>query len=135
MWAWVPNDNLSRILVFSISEMSSGKSLMAAILYAILLNFKHLFLYVAPVYFIFLLKTYCFSSSPSVTAPSRDFIPQGILLIGCKQWIDTRLFSFKKFTILGSSVALIFAISLGPFIALGQIGQVLSRLFPFGRFF
>ena len=34
---------------------------------------------------------------------------------------------------LGAPVALVFAVSLGPFVRFGQLGQLASRLFPFGR--
>lgn len=38
-----------------------------------------------------------------------------------------------RFISLANTVVLIFAISLGPFILMGQLSQLLSRLFPFTR--
>lgn len=71
-----------------------------------LLNFKHLFLYISPAYFIYLLKHYCFTRKG---------------------------FSVINFVKLGALVATVFLVSFGPFVILGQLGQVISRLFPFKR--
>ncbi|KAG9304272.1 hypothetical protein G9A89_019834 [Geosiphon pyriformis] len=90
-----------------------GNDLASGILFAILLNFKHIFLYLAPAYFVYLLRHYCFQDAGKSAGSSR--------------------FLFKNFIVLGASVAITFAISFAPFIYLGQMGQVLSRLFPFTR--
>ena len=39
--------------------------------FAVLLNFKHIFLYIAPAYFVFLLRSYCFR--PSATEKKGNF--------------------------------------------------------------
>lgn len=65
---------------------------------------KHIFIYIAPVYFFFLLKHYCFGS--------------------IKQFFSNTLK-------LGLVVVSVTAISFGPFI--DHLPQVLSRLFPFKR--
>ncbi len=80
---------------------------MGGILFAVALNFKHLFLYLAPAYFVYLLRHYCISA--------------------------TVVNSFFRLSALGISVIFIFALSFGPFVILGQLPQVLARLFPFGR--
>ena len=82
-----------------------------ALSFAILLNLKHIYLYIAPVYFVFLLKVYCFQQGKG---------------------LDEMLhFSIGKFLKIGISVVTVFALCFAPFVF--HIPQVLSRLFPFKR--
>jgi hypothetical protein len=60
-----------------------------------------------PAYFVYLLRSYCIS-------------PAG----------EIRL---KNFLSLANAVIAVFVVSLGPFALIGQIPQLLSRLFPFTR--
>ncbi|XP_072118873.1 dolichyl pyrophosphate Glc1Man9GlcNAc2 alpha-1,3-glucosyltransferase isoform X3 [Mobula birostris] len=92
-----------------------GRHLESALLFAVLMNFKHIFLYVAPAYGIYLLRSYCFTKS------KQD---------GSIQW---RSFSFSRLFVLGLIVCSVFVASFGPFVAMGQLPQVLARLFPFKR--
>jgi alpha-1,3-glucosyltransferase len=114
------NGFLFGILILSITRILQGRHIEGAMWFAVLLNLKHIFLYIAPAYFIYLLKHYCFNdhsnqSSVTVGPPSLN------------------QFKVKKFTWLGVSVVTIFFASFGPFIINGQLGQVISRLFPFKR--
>lgn len=84
--------------------MFQRKYLQSAFYYSLLLNMKHIFIYIAPVYFFFLLKNYCFGSV-------KQFVTNVIKL--------------------GFVAASVTAISFGPFI--DHLPQVLSRLFPFKR--
>lgn len=68
---------------------------------------KHIFMYMAPAYFVYLLRNTCFKNSST--------------------------FGPGAFIKLALSVTTIFAISLGPFVYLGQTHQLISRLFPFKR--
>ncbi|CAG8545554.1 11103_t:CDS:2 [Dentiscutata erythropus] len=109
------NKNIAYILAASIflnPGLLMGKDLFCGIVFAILLNFKHIFLYLAPAYFVYLLRHYCFKDPGS-----QDF----------------GNFSYSNFIILGLSVMSIFSLSFGPFLYMGQLGQVFSRLFPFKR--
>ena len=83
--------------------------LLSGILFALLLCFKHIYLYLAPAYFVYLLRVYCLN-------PVNMFQPQ--------------LANALK---LGFSIATIFGAAFGPFIAWGQLEQLRSRLFPFAR--
>lgn len=51
------------ILLISISYMLEEKFLKSAFFFAILLNMKHIFLYISPMYIVYLLKIYCLRSS------------------------------------------------------------------------
>ncbi|KAI6106230.1 glycosyltransferase family 57 protein [Pisolithus croceorrhizus] len=101
------NGFLFAILLWSILMARAGRNLYSGVLFAVLLNFKHIYMYLAPAYFVYLLRSYCMSKS-------------GQLLTG-------------RFATLASAVVLVFLISLGPFIWMGQLPQLLSRLFPFTR--
>ncbi|KAL1709214.1 glycosyltransferase family 57 protein [Schizophyllum commune] len=95
------------ILLWSIIMAREGKRLASGILFAVLLNFKHIYMYLAPAYFVYLLRSFCLS-------------PTGRLQI-------------KNFLSLANAVIAVFVSSLGPFMLMGQIPQLLSRLFPFKR--
>jgi alpha-1,3-glucosyltransferase len=100
------NGPLFSILVFSLLEAPTTP-LMSAFLFTTLLCFKHIYLYLAPAYFFYLLRSYCLSS---------NWRPQFLntLKLGC--------------IVLGT-----LAIAFGPFVAMGQIGVLFGRLFPFQR--
>lgn len=103
------NGMLIGLLLLSILYMHQKHYLKSAILFAVLLNFKHIFLYFvsliqAPAYFFYLLKNYCMKSST---------------------------LKIYRLTVLGCTVLLIFTVSLLPF--LSSLPSVMSRLFPFGR--
>lgn len=98
------------IMILSLVLARSKQTLLASgFIFAALLCFKHIYLYLAPAYFVFLLRAYCLS-------------PKSIFQI--------RLVSCIK---LGAGIVAIFATALGPFAVMGQIPQLLSRLFPFSR--
>ncbi|GMH33524.1 hypothetical protein BSKO_01358 [Bryopsis sp. KO-2023] len=98
------NGVLIGLLMWSVLLVEDGRYILGGVLFAVLINMKHLFVYAAPLYFVYLLRAHCWGP-------------------GC-------LWNFTK---LGASVTAIFALSFGPFLWLGQIKQVMSRLFPFGR--
>ncbi|KAI8350594.1 glycosyltransferase family 57 protein [Choanephora cucurbitarum] len=108
------NGLLYGILILSIVEAKRNNLLASGAIFAILLNFKHIYLYLAPAYFVYLLKAYCFVSSSKANRKHNSF-------------------SLTRLITLGSAVVAIFAISFSPFIYLGQIPNLLSRLFPFTR--
>jgi alpha-1,3-glucosyltransferase len=83
--------------------------LVGGLLFAVLLCFKHIFLYLAPAYFVYLLRVYCLYEKPPF-----------------------RVRFGKSFT-LGAGLILVFGACFGPFLYWGQLEQLLSRLFPFSR--
>ncbi|XP_050069661.1 probable dolichyl pyrophosphate Glc1Man9GlcNAc2 alpha-1,3-glucosyltransferase [Anopheles maculipalpis] len=100
------NGFLFGVLLLSIGALMENRSLQAALLFAALLNLKHIFMYVAPVYIVYLLRFYCL----------RDFT------------IGQALGRLIK---LGTIVLGVCLLSFGPFYE--HIPQVFSRLFPFKR--
>ncbi|GAB6020297.1 glycosyl transferase [Chamberlinius hualienensis] len=108
------NGFLFGILLFSINSVMREQHLMGAFLFAVLLNFKHIFLYMAPAYFVYLFRNYCFRSKLDGSA-------------------DLMSFSIKQLSKLGGVVAAVFAVSFLPFIVNGHFYQIISRLFPTKR--
>ncbi|KAJ7961854.1 Alpha-1,3-glucosyltransferase [Quillaja saponaria] len=100
------NGFLLGILLISLSYLEEGKDLMGGFAFAILLCLKHLFAVAAPVYFVYLFRHYC----------------RGGFMRG-----------FSRLLIMGAAVVVVFAVAYGPFLYHGQIEQVISRMFPFGR--
>ncbi|XP_057332830.1 probable dolichyl pyrophosphate Glc1Man9GlcNAc2 alpha-1,3-glucosyltransferase [Microplitis mediator] len=100
------NGFLLGILLLSIARVCKNESisiLQGAAWFAILLNLKHIYLYVAPAFIVWLLKWYCFK--------------------------DNKFFT--RLIQLGMIVITITFASFGPFMS--QLPQVLARLFPFKR--
>ncbi|KAG0717319.1 putative dolichyl pyrophosphate Glc1Man9GlcNAc2 alpha-1,3-glucosyltransferase [Chionoecetes opilio] len=112
------NGFLFGVLFLSIAKMLQRKEIQSAIYFSVLLNLKHIYLYLAPAYFIYLLRSYVLLGP----VPARPDKTQNSLA--------SRVFRLIK---LGAVVVLIFGLSFGPFIAKGQLQQVLTRLFPFKR--
>ncbi|XP_077402825.1 dolichyl pyrophosphate Glc1Man9GlcNAc2 alpha-1,3-glucosyltransferase [Vanacampus margaritifer] len=109
------NGFLFGFLLLSVAKHLRSQHLQGALLFSILLNLKHIYLYVAPAYGVFLLRSFCFTQDN---------------LDGSIKWTS---FSPFRLLALGSIVAAVCSLSFGPFIAMGQLPQVLSRLFPFKR--
>ncbi len=104
------NGFLYGILVLSIVLARKSSGLLASgVVFAVLLCLKHIYLYLAPAYFVYLLRNYC---------------------LGSRSIFDIRLSNCMK---LGVSIALVAATAFGPFAYYGQIQQVPDRLFPFSR--
>ena len=125
------NGFLSGVLLLSVAALARHNYILAGILFSGLLMLKHIYLYIAPAYIVFMFRSYCFRS------------PGGNI-----SWSS---FSLVKLLMLGVSVLLNVALALGPFILTGEtlrqlvppgtiilvspdnLGHVLSRLFPFKR--
>ncbi|KAG7358888.1 dolichyl-P-Glc:Man9GlcNAc2-PP-dolichyl glucosyltransferase [Nitzschia inconspicua] len=94
--------------------------LAGAALFALLLNLKHLYLALAPLYFCYLLERYCLTSTDA-------------------NGVTTKRFLFGKFFVLALVTAITLVLPWIPFVLVDtnypqrQLLQILSRLFPFGR--
>uniref|UniRef100_A0A7S0P5N8 Alpha-1,3-glucosyltransferase n=1 Tax=Calcidiscus leptoporus TaxID=127549 RepID=A0A7S0P5N8_9EUKA len=105
------NGMLIGILLLSLSQIRAERPLCAAALYTLVLNMKHLFLFAAPLYFIYLLRRFVLRFPASTTYA----------------------LAARRLLVIGSLVMAIFALSFGPFAYHKQLPQLLARLFPFGR--
>lgn len=94
------------ILVASIVAARNNRMLLCGLLFSVLLCFKHIYLYLAPAYFVYLLRVYILKNN-------RLNVDNAVKL--------------------GTVVLGVFAIAFGPFIYYGQIPNILERLFPFSR--
>ncbi|XP_065739304.1 dolichyl pyrophosphate Glc1Man9GlcNAc2 alpha-1,3-glucosyltransferase isoform X8 [Phocoena phocoena] len=97
------NGFLSGLMLLSIARLFQKRHKEGAFLFAVLLHFKHIYLYVAPAYGVYLLRSYCFTANK----------PDGSI-----RWNS---FSFLRLISLGLIVFLVSALSLGPFLALPSI--------------
>lgn len=104
------NGFLYGILVLSVAAARTESNLLlSALLFAALLCMKHIYLYLAPAYFVYLFRVYCLS-------------PQSMLRI-----------RFGNAITLAFGLLFVFGTMFGPFIYWRQLDQLLARLFPFAR--
>ncbi|KAH8429445.1 ALG6/ALG8 family glucosyltransferase [Aspergillus melleus] len=104
------NGFLYGILILSIVlARKQSTLLLSGITFAILICLKHIYLYLALAYFVYLLRAYCLD-------PKSVFRPQ-----------------FANIFKLGVCIVGIFAVAFGPFFQMGQLLQLKDRLFPFSR--
>lgn len=89
------NGFLLGMLLLSVSCLKEGKDLMGGFLFAVLLCFKHLFAVAAPVYFVYLLRHYC--------------------------WGRRLVRSLGRLSVMGAVVVVVFAAAYGPFVYYGQV--------------
>ncbi|XP_015511893.1 probable dolichyl pyrophosphate Glc1Man9GlcNAc2 alpha-1,3-glucosyltransferase isoform X1 [Neodiprion lecontei] len=101
------NGFLLGVLMLSLSKVTriskESQVLQGAFWFTVLLNLKHIYVYVAPAFIVWLLRMYCFKNRQCLV----------------------------RILILGSIVILTTTLSFGPFIS--QLPQVITRLFPFKR--
>ncbi|VDD76282.1 unnamed protein product [Mesocestoides corti] len=104
------NGFLFGVLFLSILKVFQGSFLWGGFWFAVLLNLKHTFLYLAPVYFLIILLHYCLTKD---NQPPR--------------------FLFRRLFVMSVVVCGVFTASLGPFLYWGKLPDLLARLFPFQR--
>jgi alpha-1,3-glucosyltransferase len=105
------NGFLYGVLILSIVLARYQKDwlLASGLLFMALLCFKHIYLYLAPAYFVYLLRTYCLGQKSLFTIQFTNCIK------------------------LGGGIVIVAVLAFGPFAYYQQIPQVFSRLFPFSR--
>ncbi|KAF2852587.1 glycosyltransferase family 57 protein [Plenodomus tracheiphilus IPT5] len=100
------------LILSMVLARKSSTLLLSGVIFAILLCFKHIYMYIAPAYFVYLLRAYCLGE--------RSAFP----------YFNIRVFNCAK---LGVGIVAVFAGAFGPFALWGQLDQVFRRLFPFSR--
>ncbi|CAR24515.1 dolichyl-P-Glc:Glc1Man(9)GlcNAc(2)-PP-dolichol alpha-1,3-glucosyltransferase [Lachancea thermotolerans CBS 6340] len=110
------NGFLFAILIASIVAAKHQRYLLCGFFFSTALCFKHIFLYLAPSFFAFLLRVYILDFSNFRFRTYND-------LISMVRW--------KNLFKLGTVVLSVFAVCFAPFIY--QLPQLMSRLFPFSR--
>ena len=101
------------MLILSIVLARNNSTLLlSGLIFAVLLCFKHIYMYLAPAYFVYLLRAYCLAQ--------RSSFP----------YFSIRFFNCVK---LGLGIIAVFASAFGPFALWSQLEQVFRRLFPFSR--
>ncbi|VEU24090.1 DEKNAAC105094 [Brettanomyces naardenensis] len=118
------NGFLFSFLVLSIVNAKLGNHIMCAFWFSVLLCFKHIFMYMAPAFFVYLLSAYCikrrsFKSSDGICTNFK------LLLFDTVKWYNLLQ--------LAAVVLAVFSVAFGPFIYYGEIPQLIKRLFPFSR--
>eukprot|EP00978_Attheya_sp_CCMP212_P015203 scaffold39159_cov54-Attheya_sp.AAC.3 len=94
-----------------------------AILFGLLVGMKHLYLTLAPLYFVYLLRHYCFvprshdnnKNNKSKTSSSSVY------------------FSLPRLLLLGTVTLVVLVVPFVPFVSKEQLMQIMVRLFPFQR--
>ncbi|KAJ5166041.1 hypothetical protein N7492_006337 [Penicillium capsulatum] len=98
------------ILVLSIVLARKQSTLLyCGILFAILLCLKHIYLYLALAYFVYLLRAYCLDPENVLRPRFGNILKLGMCVLGT------------------------FGVAFGPFARWGQLLQLKDRLFPFSR--
>ena len=98
------NGFLSGVLLLSIAAIARHNYIMAGLLFSALLMLKHIYLYIAPAYIVFMFRSYCFKP------------PAGVI-----SWSS---FSLVKLIMLGVSVLFNVGLAMGPFILTGETACV-----------
>ncbi|KAL7681259.1 putative glycosyl transferase, ALG6/ALG8 [Plasmopara halstedii] len=146
------NGMLLGLLILSTTKLRLHQDLQGAFLYAVLLMFKHIYLYAAPLYFIYLLGHYCYVRRLEPAAShSDDHIRNKNKLLETRSSSRTDAhrrirdlresnanFSIWNFLKLGVLVFLVFAVAFGSILwnhedKIAGMKQILSRLFPVQR--
>ncbi|PFH34398.1 ALG6, ALG8 glycosyltransferase family protein [Besnoitia besnoiti] len=142
------NGFLLGVLFLSIADIQTGRYYRGSTLFTALLLLKHIFLYVAPVYFVFLLSWLrSHGAAPAPAEHSGTEADEAFTSGDARQFSASASSSSPRRLSLRGSVAswlarvaklaaLLIAFSLlvlAPFVTTGQLRDLLSRLFPFGR--
>lgn len=103
------NGMLFGVLIAVLVSARHRRNYLLALLFAALLCLKHIFLYIAPAIFVYLLRA--------------EVVPE--MSLASVKWANLAR--------LGAIVLAVFGLAFGPFVYYHEIPQLLARLFPFSR--
>ncbi|RLN48261.1 hypothetical protein BBJ28_00000814 [Nothophytophthora sp. Chile5] len=145
------NGMLLGLLILSATKFRLQQDLQGALLYAVLLMMKHIYLYAAPLYFIYLLGHHCYVKRPTTMSSDSDTdtddsnkrrkrsISSTDVHETIQDFYDgNAVFSIFNFVRLGVLVLAVFAFAFGSILWIHEdpiagMKQILSRLFPVQR--
>ncbi|KAM9902819.1 hypothetical protein OXX69_008157 [Metschnikowia pulcherrima] len=113
------NGMMYGLLVFMINCARLERYVLCGFFFAVLLCFKHIYLYLAPAVFIYLLRAYTLNLTYDT---KKSALANAVVLV---RW--------KNLLKLGSTVILVFSAAFAPFAYYGVMPQLIARLFPFSR--
>ena len=144
------NGALIGLLLLSLAHLRAGRPVIASLLFSLLLNLKHLFLFAAPLYFVHLLRHHVVrvrdnddaNDAAAPTAARRARSPRRRSASPARTHAarprsaapprtSHRARALWRLCGIGAPVVAVFALSFGPFHR--ELSHVLSRLFPFKR--
>ena len=70
----MPSAASAGLLLWSILLIQQQQHILGSVLFAVLVNMKHLYATLAPIYLVYLLRYYCRSVSSSTKLPSCSFL-------------------------------------------------------------
>lgn len=113
------NGMMYGLLVLMINCARLEKFLWCGFWFSVLLCFKHIYLYLAPAVFVYLLRAHCLSLQYDT---KKSFIANAVKLV---RWVNL--------VQLGAVVIAVFGVAFAPFVYYGVMPNLLERLFPFSR--
>lgn len=69
------------VLLLSVAYIYEEKFLRSAFLFAVLLNMKHIFMYISPVFVVYLFRFYCLRNSKSIFESISKLVKLGAIVI------------------------------------------------------
>lgn len=146
------NGMLLGLLILSAAKLREKKDLQGAFLYTVLLMFKHIYLYVAPLYFVYLLGHHCYVTTPPSSSSASNVSDEQREESRRKRSISNAdehetiqsfhdgkaAFSLFNFLRLGLLVLAVFGVAFGSVLvghedSVVGLKQIFSRLFPVQR--
>ncbi|OQR99237.1 dolichyl pyrophosphate Glc1Man9GlcNAc2 alpha-1,3-glucosyltransferase-like [Achlya hypogyna] len=134
------NGMLLGLLILSVAYIRDGDDVKGAFVYAVLLMMKHIYLYVALLYFVYLFGHYCYTVPPAKQMRKRSLSNTDV-----HETLEALVngqgrFSLRRFATLGAVVLGVFGVAFASVLAgpsphsLGaHLAQIASRLFPVQR--